>query len=95
MLQLDDLMAVCVHNLPPVIPVMLSPLRNESENENKIYQKSSVHIKNYFLYNNQNMFKRLGFLIFFTKIYKVCIDICNIYVLQDSCNLDVNRGVGV
>ena len=41
------------------------------------------------------MFKRLGFLIFFTKIYKFCIDICNIYVLQDSCNLDVNRGVGV
>ena len=45
--------------------------------------------------NNQNMFKRLGFLIFFTKIYKVCFDICIIYVLQDSCNLDDNRGVGV
>ena len=45
--------------------------------------------------NNQNMLKRLGFLIFFTKIYKVCIDICIIYVLQDSCNLDVNRGIRV
>ena len=99
MLQLNDLMAVCVHNLPLVILLMLSPLRNEIENENKIhvYQKSSVNIKSYmyFLYDNQNMFKRLGFLIFFTKIYKVCNDICNIYVLQDSCNLDVNRGVGV
>ena len=41
------------------------------------------------------MFKRLGFLIFFTNNYKVCIDICIIYVLQDSCNLDDNRGVGV
>ena len=41
------------------------------------------------------MFKRFGFLIFFTKISKVCVDVCIIYVLQDSCNLDVNRGVGV
>ena len=41
------------------------------------------------------MFKRLGFLVFISKIYKVCIDICIRYVLQDSCNLDVNRGVGV
>ena len=43
------------------------------------------------------MFKRLGFLIFFTKIYKVYTDMCNtiIYVLQDSCNLQDNRGVGV
>ena len=40
------------------------------------------------------MFKRLEFLISFTKIYKCCIDICIIYGLQDSCNLDVNRGVG-
>ena len=46
--------------------------------------------------NNQYMFKRLGFLIFFTKIYKVCFDICIIYyVLQDSSNLDDNKGVGV
>ena len=36
MLHLNDLMAVCVHNLPLVILIMLSPLRNESENENKI-----------------------------------------------------------
>ena len=41
------------------------------------------------------MFKRLGFLISFTKIYEVFIDICIIYGLRDSCNLDVNRGVGV
>ena len=40
------------------------------------------------------MFKRLGFLISFTKIYEVFIDICIIYGLRDSCNLDVNRGVG-
>ena len=45
--------------------------------------------------NNQNMFKRLGFLTFFTKIYKVCIDICIVSVLQDSCDLEDNRGVGV
>ena len=41
------------------------------------------------------MLKILGFFIFFSKVYKVCNDICNIYVLQDSCNLDDNRGVGV
>ena len=41
------------------------------------------------------MFKRLGFLIPFTKLYKVCVDICIIYGLQESCNLDVNRDVGV
>ena len=99
MLRLNDLMAVCVQNLPLVILLMLSPLRNESENENKINQNSSVN--SYILYiehlNNQNMLKRLGFLIFFTKIYKVCIDICItcIYVLQDSCNLNLDRGVGL
>ena len=38
-------MAVCVHNLPLVIPHILSPLRNESENENKINQKCSVNIR--------------------------------------------------
>ena len=38
MLRLIDLMAVCVHNLPIVMLPMLSPLRNESENENKINQ---------------------------------------------------------
>ena len=37
-------MAVCVHNLPLVILLMLSPLRNEGENENKINQNSSVNI---------------------------------------------------
>ena len=42
------------------------------------------------------MFKRLEFLTtFFTKIYKVCIDMCIVSVLQDSCNLEDNRGVGV
>ena len=35
MLRLNDLMTVCVHNLPLVILLMLSPLRNESENEIK------------------------------------------------------------
>ena len=45
MLRLNDLMAVCVHNLPLVILLMLSPLRNESENENKMNQNSSVHIQ--------------------------------------------------
>ena len=44
MLRLNDLMAVCVHNLPLVILLMLSPLRNESENGNKINQNSSVNI---------------------------------------------------
>ena len=38
-------MAVCVHNLPLVILLILSPLRNESENENKINQNSSVNIR--------------------------------------------------
>ena len=32
----------CVHNLPLVILLMLFPLRNESENEHKINQNSSV-----------------------------------------------------
>ena len=36
-------MAVCVHNLPLVILLMLSPLRKESENENKINENSSVN----------------------------------------------------
>ena len=62
---------------------MLSSLRNESENENKINQNSSVNIRVTYL-NNQNMFKRLGFLTFFTKIYEVCIDMCIVSVLQDS-----------
>ena len=35
MLRLNDLKAVCVHNLPLIILLMLSPLRNESENEKK------------------------------------------------------------
>ena len=38
-------MAVCVHNLPLVILIMLSPLRNKSENENEINQNSSVNIR--------------------------------------------------
>ena len=37
-------MTVCVHNLPLVILQMLSPLRNESENEIKINQNISVNI---------------------------------------------------
>ena len=41
------------------------------------------------------MLKRLRFLPFSTKIYKVCIDMCIVSVLQDFCNLDDNRGVGV
>ena len=41
------------------------------------------------------MLKRLGFLTFFTKIYKVCIDMCILSDLQDSCNLGDSRGVGV
>ena len=32
-------MAVCVHNLPLVILLMLSPLQNESENEIKNQSK--------------------------------------------------------
>ena len=38
MLRLNDLMAACVHSLPLVNLLMLSPLLNESENENKINQ---------------------------------------------------------
>ena len=41
------------------------------------------------------MFKRWGFLTLFSKIYKVCIDMRIVSVLQDSCNLEDNRGVGV
>ena len=44
MLRLNDLMAVCVLNLPLVILPILSLLGNESENENKINQNSSVYI---------------------------------------------------
>ena len=46
--------------------------------------------------NNQNMFTRLGFLTFFsTKINKICIDMCIVSYLQDSCYLGDNRCVGV
>ena len=45
MLRLNDLMAVCVHNLPLVILLMLSPLRNENENKNKINRNSSINIR--------------------------------------------------
>ena len=38
-------MAVCVNNLSLVILLMLSPSRNESENENKISQNRSVNIR--------------------------------------------------
>ena len=44
MLRLNDLMVVCVHNFSLVILLMLSTLRNESENENKMNQNSSVNI---------------------------------------------------
>ena len=46
-LRLNDLIAVCVHNFPLIILLMLSSLRNESENENKIEinQYSSVNIR--------------------------------------------------
>ena len=75
MLRLND--TICVHNLELVILLMLSPLRNESEVKTKI---KSVNIKSYSLYikhlNNQDLFKGLGFLILFTIIYKVYIDIC-------------------
>ena len=40
-------MAVCVNNLPLVFLLMLFPLRNESENENKIKQNGSVNIISY------------------------------------------------
>ena len=43
MLWLNDLMAACVHNLSLVFLLMLSPLQNEIENENKINQNSSVN----------------------------------------------------
>ena len=38
-------MAVCVHNLSLEILLLLSPLRNESKNENKINQNCSVNIR--------------------------------------------------
>ena len=41
------------------------------------------------------MFKRWGFLTSFSKIYKVSIDMLIVSVLQDSCYLEDNRGVGV
>ena len=44
MLRVNDLLTVCVNNLPLVILLILCPLRNESENENKINQNSSVNI---------------------------------------------------
>ena len=44
MQHLSPVTAVCVHNNPLVILLMLSPLRNERENGNKINQNSSVNI---------------------------------------------------
>ena len=44
MLRLNDLIALCVHNLQLEILVMLSPLRNESENENKSNENYSLNI---------------------------------------------------
>ena len=43
-------MAVCVHNLPLVILLMLSPLRNESENENKSIKKVPYILKLFPIY---------------------------------------------
>ena len=47
----------------------------------KINQKSSVNIRDFLLYvkhlNNQDMFNRLGFLIFIYKNLQINIDICN------------------
>ena len=45
MLRLKDLMAACFHILPPVILIMLFPMRKEIENENKINQHSSENIR--------------------------------------------------
>ena len=45
MLRLNDLMAVCVHYLLIVILLMLSPLRNAPNDENKTNQNSSVNIR--------------------------------------------------
>ena len=92
MLRLNDLVAVCVQNLELVILLLLSPLPSESENEIKSIKIVPLILE---LFHTYQAFKRLGFLISFTKIYKVCINVCIIYVLQDSCNLDDNRGVGV
>ena len=64
MLRLNDFIAVCVHNLQLVILLMLSPLQNESENEKKIYQNSSVNIRVISLISK---YVRLGFLTL-TKI---------------------------
>ena len=36
MLRLNDLIALCVHNLQLEILVIMSPLRIESENKNKL-----------------------------------------------------------
>ena len=47
MLRLNDLIAVYADKLPLVVLVMLSPLRNESENENKFNQNSSINIRVY------------------------------------------------
>ena len=60
MLRLNDLIAVCDHNLPLVILLMLSPLWNKSENENKINQNSSVNI-------------RVNFYILSIWIIKICL----------------------
>ena len=90
-------MAVCVPNLPLVILLMLSPLRNKVKTKIKSNQDSSVNSRviSYIssIWINKYVYK-IGFLNFLTNIYEVCIDICIIYVLQDSCNLDVNRRVG-
>ena len=69
------------------------------KNENKINQNSSVNIRVISYISSISVIKiclKDWVLKFFkTKIHKVCIDICIIYVLQDSCNLEDNRGVGV
>ena len=43
MLRLNDIMAVCVHNLQPLI-LMLSPLRNESENFLPLEKGVALHL---------------------------------------------------
>ena len=92
MLRHDDLIAVCVHNLPLVILIMVSSLHQNITNQNSfvnirvLYYISSICIIKICLIDWDSYF----FLLKFTKFVLIYVS-----VLQDSCNLEDDRGVGV
>ena len=81
--QRARVIVVCDHNLRQVNLLILSLFQNE--NKKTIKTIPLIHvlevIKVYQAFQKSKNVKILGFFIFFSKVYKVCNDMCNIYVL--------------